>query len=162
MGKNNESILDHNLVEWFNCLFTHHITAKIKSSCVVLIFNFIPIYTLLRSDVQIDFFVSFTFRKKCLESISLSWIFIFSGEWTTLVDLLNFFKLCELILCFISVNGCSVQFLFINMDGGFRQFPTDILISHKKNINFKPSLQRNFNETTFYNFMSYISYECVL
>lgn len=91
MGKNNESILGHNLVEWFNCLFTHHITAKIKSSCVVLIFNFIPIYTLLRSDVQIDFFVSFTFRKKCLESISFSWIFIFSGEWTTLVDLLNFF-----------------------------------------------------------------------
>lgn len=92
MGKNNESILGHNLVEWFNCLFTHHITAKIKSSCVVLIFNFIPIYTLLRSDVQIDFFVSFTFRKKCLESISFSWIFIFSGEWTTLVDLLNFFS----------------------------------------------------------------------
>lgn len=161
MGKNNESILGHNLVGWFNCLFTHHINPKIKSSCDFLIFNFIPIYTLPRSDVQIDFFFSFTLVHFSMDSlffprwipISFSRIFIFLGGMDHVSQFIEFFQLGKLILCFITVNWCSMQiysfFLSIWMvdsDNIRRTFSFHIRKKkHKKNIYFKPSLQRNFN-----------------
>lgn len=128
MGKNNESILGHNLVGWFNCLFTHHIKAKIKSSCDFLIFNFIPIYTLLRSDVQIDFFfVHFSqFQNGFVVFPQTPGIHFFFTNFHFcrgmdhvsrfieffLTRRINFvFHLCEWVF------HANIQFLFINMDG---------------------------------------------